>query len=107
MPATALRQQTIARCRHIVVKVGTHALCTANGQVDLAAVDRLASQIAAVIQSGRRVTLVASGAIASGMGELGLAARPKTMPQLQAAAAVGQGRLMQTFHDVFARYGVR
>jgi glutamate 5-kinase len=107
MPATALRQQTIARCRRIVVKVGTNALCDATGRVDTAAIERLAGQLAAVMQSGRRVTLVASGAIASGMGELGLSARPKTMPQLQAAAAVGQGRLMQTFHDVFARFGVK
>ena len=107
MPGTALRQQTIARCRRIVVKVGTQTLCDAAGRVSVAAVDRLASDIAAVIQGGRSVALVASGAIGSGMGELGLAARPKTMPQLQAAAAVGQGRLMRTFHDAFARYGVK
>jgi glutamate 5-kinase len=107
MPASALRNQVIAHCRRIVVKVGTNVLCDGSGRLDLASVDRLASQIADLMRSGRWVTLVASGAIASGMGELGLASRPKTMPQLQAAAAVGQGRLMQAFHDVFARYGVK
>jgi glutamate 5-kinase len=107
MPATALRNQIIAKCRRIVVKVGTNVLCDKAGRLDPAAVDKLAAQIAAVMKSGRSVAMVSSGAIGSGMGELGLASRPKTMPQLQAAAAVGQGRLMQTFHDVFARYGVK
>jgi glutamate 5-kinase len=107
MPASALRSQVIARCRRIVVKVGTNVLCDDGGRLDLLSVDRLASQIAALVRSGRWVTLVASGAIGSGMGELGLASRPKTMPQLQAAAAVGQGRLMQAFHDMFARYDVK
>ena len=107
MPATALREQTIARCRRIVVKVGTNALCDSAGLLDAPAIERLAAQIAAVIHSGRWVTLVASGAIGSGVGELGLTARPKTMPALQAAAAVGQSRLMQAFHDVFARHQVK
>ena len=105
MPAAALRKD-MARCRRIVVKVGTNVLCDARGRLDIAAVERLASQIAGVIRSGRSVVLVASGAIGSGLGELGLSTRPKTMPQLQAAAAVGQGRLMQAFHDVFARHHV-
>ncbi len=107
MPASALRKEVIARCRRIVVKVGTNVLCDDGGRLDLSSVDRLASQIAALMKSGRKVSLVSSGAIGSGMGELSLASRPKTMPQLQAAAAVGQGRLMQAFHDVFARYGVK
>jgi glutamate 5-kinase len=50
--------------------------------------------------------MVSSGAIGAGMGELGLGQRPDRMPQLQAAAAVGQGQLMQVYHDAFRRHGV-
>jgi len=107
MPGAAVRQNVIANARRIVVKVGTNAICDRTGRPNRRDMANLARQIAQVMQSGVSVTLVASGAIGAGLGELDLAARPKTMPRLQAAAAVGQGQLMRTFHDVFARYGVR
>ncbi len=107
MPSTELRQQVIANARRIVVKVGTNSICDSDGRLMRKAVSALARQIAHLREQGRNVALVASGAIGSGMGELGLENRPRTMPHLQAAAAVGQGQLMRTFHDVFARYGLR
>ena len=107
MPGQTVRQKIIAQARGIVVKVGTNAICDGAGRPDAKAIDRLASQIAQVMQRGVSVTLVASGAIGSGVAELGLTGRPKTLPRLQAAAAVGQGRLMQIFHDIFARYRVK
>ena len=107
MPEKHTRQHIIANARRVVVKVGTQSICEASGRPDRGAIARLAEQIAAAMQGGVAVTLVASGAIGSGLGELGLAQRPKTMPHLQAAAAVGQGQLMRTFHDVFADCGVR
>jgi len=107
MPGTHIRQNVIANARRIVVKVGTNAICDPTGRPDRKAITALAKQIARAMASGVSVTVVASGAIGTGIGELGLNARPKTTPHLQAAAAVGQGQLMRTFHDVFARYGVR
>ncbi len=106
MPDRAYRQTVVRNARHVVVKVGTHSICAQGGRPDRRAIGRLARQIAALRQRGVVVTLVASGAIGAGMGELGLSARPRTLPQLQATAAVGQGELMRTFHDVFARHGV-
>jgi len=102
-----IRQDVIAGARRIVVKVGTNAICDSTGRPDIEAIGALSAQIAGVMDSGVSVTVVASGAIGAGIGELGLDGRPKTTPRLQAAAAVGQGQLMRTFHDVFARYGVR
>lgn len=90
-----------------MVKVGSNAICQSTGCPDEEAIAALAEQIAAAMASGVKVTMVASGAIGAGIGELDLNDRPKTTPRLQAAAAVGQGQLMRTFHDVFARYGVR
>ena len=107
MPGTTVRQNVLANARRIVVKVGTNAICQPTGRPDRRAIAALARQIARAMASGVTVTMVASGAIGAGIGELGLDERPKTTPHLQAAAAVGQGQLMRTFHDIFARYGVR
>ncbi|MDY6914570.1 MAG: glutamate 5-kinase [Planctomycetota bacterium] len=107
MPDRAVRGQIIAQAERIVVKVGTNAITDDVGRLDERVVKNLARQISAVIASGASVTLVASGAIGAGMGELDMTARPKTLPMLQAAAAVGQGQLMRAFHDVFAEHGVR
>ena len=54
---------------------------------------------------GLRVAIVSSGAIAAGMGDLGLAKRPDALPQLQACAAVGQARLMMMFDEALKRHG--
>ena len=107
MPGTSVRQNVLANARRIVVKVGTNALCQSTGRPDEDTIATLAEQIADAMSAGVSVTLVASGAIGAGIGELGLGIRPKTTPHLQAAAAIGQGQLMRTFHDIFARYGVR
>ncbi len=90
-----------------MIKVGTAAICDEAGRLDRRSITNLARQIAALMDSGISVSLVASGAIGAGMGELGIDARPKTFPKLQAAAAVGQGQLMRTFHDIFAKRNVR
>jgi len=107
MASADVRQEVVASARRVVVKVGTQSICDASGRPDRIAIGRLAGQIAGAIQDGVSITLVASGAIGAGLGELGLSERPATMPHLQAAAAVGQGQLMRTFHDVFAEHAVR
>jgi glutamate 5-kinase len=107
MPGTVVRQDVIRSARRVVVKVGTNSICDDDGRLRRRAITALARQVAALRDEGRAVTLVVSGAIGAGMGELGLSRRPKTMPRLQAAAAVGQGQLMRTFHDVFAKHDMR
>ncbi len=103
MIGKSVRQNVIAKARRIVVKVGTNAICDNSGRPDRKAISNLADQIAEVKSSGVEVMLVASGAIGAGLGELDMPARPKTVPQLQAIAAIGQGQLMRTFHDIFAK----
>jgi glutamate 5-kinase len=107
MPGTAVRQDVIRAARRIVVKVGTNSICDDDGRLKRRAISALARQVAQLREDKRAVTLVVSGAIGAGMGELQLPRRPRTMPKLQAAAAVGQGQLMRTFHDVFAKRGLR
>jgi glutamate 5-kinase len=107
MPGTAVRQSVIANARRLVVKVGTNAITDSKGRLELATLRHLAGELTAAMKAGIDCVLVASGAVGAGMGELDLPARPKSLPQLQAVAAVGQGQLMRTFHDTFKRRGVR
>src|SRR4051794_40907728 len=104
MPSTELRKTVLTRARRIVVKVGSQLLTAPSGGPDAAVLRRLPSQIAPLIERGRDVTLVSSGAIAAGRNMLGLPTKPKDIGVLQAVAAVGQSRLMQTWHEVFAEF---
>ena len=105
MPAPAVdRRKTLGGARRVLVKVGSNALTTPQGALDGDRVASLADQVCVLLGQGRGVIMVSSGAIAAGMGDLGLAKRPDTMPELQAAAAVGQGRLIQAYSEAFGRH---
>lgn len=85
----------------LVVKVGTTSLLGPHGEPDDARLSALCDGIAATRQSGAEVVLVSSGAIAAGLGPLNLSAKPGDIPSLQAAAAVGQGRLQARYSRLF------
>lgn len=92
--------------RRVVIKIGS-ALVTADGAgVDHEALAKWASAIAVLRQRGHEVILVSSGAIAEGMQRLGMSQRPKALHRLQAAAAVGQMGLIQSYERIFARHGL-
>lgn len=105
--AMEIREQVVSNARRIVVKVGTNALTDERGRLDLAYVRDLAAQVAQLVGRGLGVVLVSSGAVGAGMAELDFSARPKTLPLLQATAAVGQGQLMRHFYDAFAAHKVK
>jgi glutamate 5-kinase len=90
--------------RRLVVKVGS-GLVSRDIGADPERIAALAAEIAAV-RSGREVTLVTSGAIATGTGRLGLAERPRSIPEKQAAAAVGQAALMWQYEAAFKTHGL-
>jgi len=99
--------RALSRARRIVVKVGS-GLITAPGQGPVASlIARLAADLAAVVKDRREVALVSSGAIATGMARLGLAARPRSIPEKQAAAAVGQSALMWHYEQAFKPHGIQ
>jgi glutamate 5-kinase len=92
--------------KRFVVKVGS-ALVTNRGEgLDVAAISQWARQIARLRALGKEILLVSSGAIAEGMQRLGWKTRPNRMPQLQAAAAVGQMGLVQVYETCFREHGL-
>nr|WP_256478007.1 glutamate 5-kinase [Corynebacterium stercoris] len=95
----------IASARRIVVKLGTSSLVDATGAVSQEKIDRIVDAIERRIARGTDVIVVSSGAIAAGMGPLGLKTRPRDLATKQAAAAVGQIHLAQSWGQSFARYG--
>jgi glutamate 5-kinase len=89
-----------------VVKVGSSSLRGEDGRLDRDQVGNLAAQVVAPGPAGTRVVLVSSGAVAAGMGLLGLDRRPLDLPTLQACAAVGQGELIQAYQRVLTAHGL-
>jgi glutamate 5-kinase len=87
-----------------VVKLGS-AVIAPGGELSEAGVARLASDMASVAARGVEIVVVTSGAIASGFRALGLSAMPRTIVEKQAAAAVGQCRLMSAWADGFGAHG--
>jgi glutamate 5-kinase len=89
-----------------VVKVGSSSL-TARGRLDPGRLDLIVDALAKRSSSGGQIVLVSSGAIAAGMGPLGLRARPRDLATQQAAASVGQLLLVERYAASFGRYGLQ
>src|ERR671916_668540 len=83
-----------------VVKLGSSIVAEENGELRLSVVARVCEEVAALHREGVDVVVVTSGAIARGMRLLGMAARPAAVQDLQAASAVGQGRLYRTYDEL-------
>jgi glutamate 5-kinase len=96
----------LAGARRIVVKVGSSLVTNEGRGVDADAIGNWARQLAALAGQGREVVMVSSGAIAEGMKRLGWATRPKELPELQAAAAVGQMGLVQMYESKLREHGM-
>jgi glutamate 5-kinase len=97
-------REALKNCNRIVVKLGTSSLTHDNGQLNLYRIERLVRELADLHNQGREVLLVSSGAIGIGANRMGLKKVPKTMPQKQALAAIGQGALLHLYEKLFAEY---
>ena len=100
-----IRTQILSKVKKVVVKIGTGVLTTDDGYVDKEQIQRLAGQVVELKKMGYDVVVVSSGAIGSGMGELGIEKSPSTLPELQAVAAIGQSKLIGTYDECFKLHG--
>jgi glutamate 5-kinase len=100
-----IRQEIAARSKTVVVKVGTRVLARDDGRLDQHRVTAIAEQLVRLMEQGRHVVLVSSGAVGSGMGRLGLRERPSDLAHLQAVAAVGQSRLIESYNRALEAHG--
>lgn len=102
-----MRDQVLKQARRIVVKIGSSLVSSREAGLEPERIDRLADDIALLRSAGREVLIVSSGAIVSGINKLALKEYPKSLPVKQAAAAVGQSRLMWAYEKSFERLGLK
>ncbi len=92
--------------KRIVVKIGSSSLTNEQGQIDEEKLTDHVRALAALKKANHEVILVSSGAVASGFARLGYASRPETLKGKQAAAAVGQSLLIQSYIDKFNEFDI-
>lgn len=100
-----MHRRGVAARRRVVVKIGTNTICGELGHPDPAYMAAIADEMVALAEAGDQVILVTSGAIGTGRHILGMKEKPRDVRVRQAAAAVGQPRLMQDWAAAFSRRG--
>jgi len=99
------RARVLKGIKRILVKVGSGVLTGRDG-LDLAIIEQLVDEVSKYSKEGLHFVIVSSGAIASGTHRMGFTEKLRSLPQKQAAAAVGQGRLMRVYSQAFGRHGL-
>ena len=102
-----MRRELLKSVKRIVIKIGSRVLTDDDGALDLAVIGMICTDVALLRKRGQQVVVVSSGAIAAGRSELGLTEKPKTIPHKQAAAAIGQTRLMRAYEESLAPHGLK
>ena len=99
------RKEALRRTKRVVVKIGSTVVAGRAG-VNQSRIRTLADELAALRGRGVEVIVVTSGAVAAGMGRLGMTDRPKTIELKQACASVGQSHIMRMYEKNLSRHGI-
>ncbi len=99
------RKEILKDVKKVLIKIGSAVLTGDNG-LDLNIIEELVDEIVDLKKRGYHIVIVTSGAIASGKHRMGISGPLKSMPQKQAAAAIGQGRLMRVYSNAFGKHGI-
>lgn len=101
------RARLLAGVRRVVVKIGSSLIASKDHGLNPQRLEAYAEEVADLTKAGYEILLVSSGAIISGLEKLGLRDKPKSLPEKQAAAAVGQSRLMWAYEKSFEAKGLK
>ncbi|MFC4892714.1 glutamate 5-kinase [Pseudofrancisella aestuarii] len=99
------RKEYLRNTKRIVIKIGTSTLTHSSGLLNIDRIEKIVRQLSDLHNQGYEVVLVTSGAVGAGMGKLNLSNKPKTLPEKQAVAAVGQVALTHLYQKLFSEYG--
>jgi glutamate 5-kinase len=102
---TPTRKEVLGNVKIILIKIGS-AVLTGESGLDLNIIEQLVDEMVDLKKRGHHIVIVTSGAIASGKHRMGITTSLKTMPQKQAAAAIGQSRLMRVYSNAFGKHGI-
>ncbi|WP_182199275.1 glutamate 5-kinase [Paraliobacillus salinarum] len=92
--------------KRVVIKIGSSSLTESDGSLSLKKLQEHTRAIAALMKQDIEVILISSGAVSAGFRDLGYSSRPVTVSGKQAAAAVGQGLLIEAYAEAFKAYGI-
>ena len=95
-----MRKALLAHVKRVVIKIGSGVISNTSGMED-DRVSALSTDICRLLDRGLEVIVVSSGAISAGKGQLGITGRPQTIPQKQAAAAIGQTQIILKYKETF------
>lgn len=98
------RKDILRGCNRVVLKIGSNIISSMEKGLDYLRIEEIAREISILKGAGREVIIVSSGAVISGIRKLGLNSRPSSIPIKQAAAAVGQSRLMWAYEKAFEQF---
>ncbi len=97
-------REDLKNANRIVVKVGSSTLTYENGNINLGRIEKLTRVLSDIVNSGKEVALVTSGAVAVGVNKLKLKEKPETIREKQAVASIGQCELMHIYSKFFGEY---
>ena len=97
-------RKKVANAKRIVIKVGTSTLTYENGNINLTRIERMTRVLSDLLNSGKEIVLVTSGAVGVGTSKLKLKKKPVTIREKQAVASVGQCELMHIYSKFFGEY---
>lgn len=92
--------------KRVVVKIGSSSLTNSKGEIDYEKFTDHIQALARLRKDGHEIILVSSGAVAAGFTKLGYPSRPVTLKGKQAAAAVGQSLLIQSYMEYLGKYQI-
>ncbi|MDQ7783599.1 MAG: glutamate 5-kinase [Desulfomonilaceae bacterium] len=102
----AIRKEALSCVRRIVLKLGSSVVTTEDG-LDYKIIGGLVDDVSRYKKLGKEFIIVSSGAVAAGVRHMKLKEGARTIPQKQAAASVGQSRLMAVYEEAFGLHGIR
>ena len=107
MKVSTIRVATLKGIRRIVIKIGSRVLASTGKGINSRRMKRIVREIVALQQRGYEIVVVSSGAIVAGMKELGLNHRPRAIPLKQAAASIGQSKVIQLYERLFREFRIK
>lgn len=107
MKVSTIRVATLKDIRRIVIKIGSRVLASTGEGINSRRMKRIVREIVGLHQRGHEIVIVSSGAIVAGMKELGLNHRPRAIPLKQAAASIGQSKVIQLYERLFREFHIK
>ncbi len=101
------KRRCLKNIKKMVIKIGSSSLTLKTGGLDRANIEKFVNEVSSLAKRGIEVMIVTSGAIAAGLEDLNISKKPQEITLLQAAASIGQVKIMKLYGDLFSKNGLK